>query len=106
MAPALSRGSSLLRTGRTRSFGDEQYLALLLAGSLLQVALILVGVTVGATDGHVVIVALQGHRTAALAVQRDGAARGYVPPTPQHETTRRTVGGRHCLCPLLEKGDV
>jgi len=57
-APALGRGSSLLHTGCARSFGDEQYLALLLAGSLLQVALILVGVTVGATDGHVVIVAL------------------------------------------------
>lgn len=46
------------RTSRTGSFGHQEYLALLLAGSLFQVAFILVGVTIGAAHGHVVIVTL------------------------------------------------
>lgn len=48
----------VLHTSGTRSLGHQQDLTLLLAGSLLQVALVLVGVTIGAAHGHVVIVTL------------------------------------------------
>lgn len=50
----------VVRTSGTRSLGHQQDFTLLLAGSLFQVALILVGVTIGATHGHVVIVTLMG----------------------------------------------
>lgn len=50
----------VIRTSGTRSLGHQQDFTLLLAGSLFQVALVLVGVTIGAADGHVVIVALKG----------------------------------------------
>ena len=50
----------VIRTSRTRSFGHQEYFTLLLAGSLFQVAFILVGVAVGAAHGHVVIVTLMG----------------------------------------------
>ena len=50
----------VIRTSRTRPFGHQEYFALLLAGSLFQVAFILVSVAVGAAHGHVVIVTLVG----------------------------------------------
>lgn len=50
----------VIRTSGTRSLGHQQDFTLLLAGSLLQVAFVLVGVTIGATHGHVVIVTLMG----------------------------------------------
>lgn len=51
---------TVIRTSGTRSLGHQQDFTLLLAGSLFQVALVLVGVTIGAADGHVVIVTLKG----------------------------------------------
>lgn len=59
---ARSAGSleCVIRTSGTRSFGHQEYFTLLLAGSLFQVAFVLVGVAVGAAHGHVVVVTLTG----------------------------------------------
>lgn len=49
-------------TGGARALRRHEYLALLLAGRLAQVALVLVALPVGAAHGHVVAVALGRHR--------------------------------------------
>lgn len=51
---------AFIRTGGARSFGHQENFTLLLAGSLFQVAFVLVRVPVGATDGHVIVVTLRG----------------------------------------------
>lgn len=51
---------AFIRTGGTRSFGHQENFTLLLAGSLFQVAFVLVRVPIGATDGHVIVVTLRG----------------------------------------------
>lgn len=50
---------ALVRTCGTGSFRDHKYLALLLAGSLFQVALVLVALPIRATHRHIVTVALR-----------------------------------------------
>lgn len=51
-----------IHTCGTWSFRHHKYFTLLLAGSLPQVTLILVALSIGATHRHVVIVALRTHR--------------------------------------------
>lgn len=51
---------AFIRTGGAGSFGHQENFALLLAGSLFQVAFVLVGVPIGAADRHIVVVTLRG----------------------------------------------
>lgn len=56
---AQSTSGTLSHTCSTGSFWDHKYLTLLLAGSLPQVAFILVALSIGATHRHVVTVTLR-----------------------------------------------
>lgn len=74
----------VIPTSGTRSLGHQQDFTLLLAGSLFQVAFVLVGVTIGATHGHVVIVALmEGTESSSVShTSTGGTAPTGVPPHP------------------------
>lgn len=73
----------VIHTSGTRSLGHQQDLTLLLAGSLLQVALVLVGVTVGAAHGHVIIVTLmEGTQSSSVSHAGRGTEHFWVPHTP------------------------